>query len=305
MSRYDIAFMGHLATATVVPFHGPTFVERGGPAFFGPLAASCLGKKIAAITRIGRTEPELLEPLRSAGIALFVEDQETTQLRVVHPSESVDERQVFLVKHGGRFSLGDIPGIEPCLIHLGGLSHQEFSLELLQALKARGFILSVDMQSFVWQVKAETGAISLADLSEKRELLGLVDFVKVDVVEGEALTGTRSLQDQARILEDWGSRETVITCSDGALARSQGKTSYARFTNRSIAGRTGRGDTFSGAYLAHRLDRSVEESLRFAAALTSIKMESTGPFTGSLKDVLDRMGDPDSTASYPGFFISG
>ena len=51
----------------------------------------------------------------------------------------------------------------------------------------------------------------------------------------------------------------------------------------------GRGDTFFGAYLARRLDHSVEDSLRFAAALTSIKMESTGPFSGSLEDVIERM----------------
>lgn len=224
MENYDIVFMGHLATATIVPFHGPTFIERGGPAFFGPLAASCLDKKIAAITRIGRTEQDLLDPLRRAGIALFLEDRETTRLRVIHPSANVDERQVFIVKHGGHFSISDIPRVEPCLIHLGGLSHQEFSLELLHALKTLGFTLSVDMQSFVWQVEAETGSISLSDMPGKKEMLRLVDFVKADIVEGETLTGARNLQDQARILEDLGSRETVITCSDGALARSDGKT---------------------------------------------------------------------------------
>jgi len=53
----------------------------------------------------------------------------------------------------------------------------------------------------------------------------------------------------------------------------------------------GRGDTIMGSYLARRLDNSVEDSLRFAAALTSIKMESAGPFTGSIEDVIDRMAE--------------
>jgi hypothetical protein len=39
MSCYDIVFMGHLCTATIFPFKGDSFVERGGPAFFGLLAA--------------------------------------------------------------------------------------------------------------------------------------------------------------------------------------------------------------------------------------------------------------------------
>ena len=292
MNHYDIVFMGHLATATIIPFEGAPFVERGGPAFFGPIAASCLTKKIATVTRIAESEAQLLEPLKAAGIDLFVQSQETVKIRCVHPSVNVDERQMFLLKRGGYFSIDDMPPIEPCLIHLGGLSDHEFPLEFMRALKVRGFRLSVDMQSFVWHVDDQTQVIHMRDIPEKQELLSMVDFVKLDAVEAETLTGTNVLQDQADMLGDWGSSETVITFSDGALARSKGKSTFARFTNRSTRGRAGRGDTFSGAYLARRLDHSFEDSLRFAAALTSIKMESTGPFKGSLEDVIERMNDP-------------
>lgn len=290
--NYDIAFMGHLATATIIPFQGSSFIERGGQAFFGPLAASCLNKKIATVTSIGETEGQLLEQLKSAGIDLFVQPRETTQLRVVHGNADVDERQLFLVKHGGCFSVEDIPPIKPCLIHLGGLSPQEFSLKLMRTFRARGFRLSIDIQSFLWQADIQTGAIRLADVPEKKEILGMVDFIKLDVAEGQALTGTNVMRDQARILEEGGARESVITCSDGAQAHSEGKTRFAKFTNKNMKGRTGRGDTFSGAYLAYRLDHSVEDALEFATALTSIKMESLGPFTGSLEDIFERMGGP-------------
>lgn len=289
MNHYDIVFMGHLATATIVPFEGPPFVERGGPAFFGPLAASCLTERIAAVTRIARNEVQLLEPLKAAGIDLYIQPRETAQMRVVHPNVNVDERQIFLIRRGGYFCIDDMPPIEPCLIHLGGLSDHEFPLEFLQALKARGFRLSLDMQSFLWQVDDQTGAMHLKDVPEKKEILHMADFVKLDVMEAKVLTGADVLQDQAEMLEDWGCSETVITCSDGALVCSKGKIRYAKFDNRSTQGRTGRGDTFSGAYLARRLDHSVEDSLGFAVALTSIKMESTGPFRGSLEDVIERM----------------
>ena len=292
MNRYDIVFIGHFAKGTIVPFRGSGFAEWGGPMFFGPLAASCLAKRIATVTRIAESDEKLLEPLKTAGIDLFVQHRETVQMLVVHPNVDVDERQIFVIQRGGYFCIDDVPPIEPCLIHLGGLSDHEFPLEFLQALKARGFRLSVDMQSFVWQADDQTGAIHPKDVPEKKEILGMVEFVKLDVMEAKVLTGTDVLQDQADILEGWGSSETVITRSDGVLARHKGKTTFARFTNRSIQGRTGRGDTFSGAYLARRLDHSVEDSLRFAAALTSIKMESTGPFAGSLEDVMERMDDP-------------
>ena len=109
----------------------------------------------------------------------------------------------------------------------------------MQALKARGFRLSVDMQSFVWQVDDQTGAIHLGDVPEKKEILRMVDFVKLDVMEAKALTGTDVLQDQADMLEDWGSSETVITCSDGALASQQGKNHVREIHQQEHPGKNG------------------------------------------------------------------
>jgi sugar/nucleoside kinase (ribokinase family) len=198
MSRYDIVFVGHLATATIVPFEGSPFVERGGPAFFGPLAVSCLTERIATVTRIAESERQLLEPLKAAGIDLYVQYRETVQMRVVHPNANVDERQILLLRRGGTFGIDDMHLIEPCLIHLGGLSDHEFPLEFLQTLKARGFRLSVDMQSFVWQVDDQTGLVHWEDVPEKQDILRLVDFIKLDVKEAKTLTGTDVLQDQLK-----------------------------------------------------------------------------------------------------------
>ena len=124
---------------------------------------------------------------------------------------------------------------------------------------------------------------------KKKEIMRLADFVKLDIVEAKILTGTDNLADAATLCESWGSRETVITRSDVVLARRNGIDYFEKFSNKSSAGRTGRGDTTFGAYLARRLDHPVEQSLKFAAALASIKMESPGPFTGTVEDVLKRM----------------
>jgi sugar/nucleoside kinase (ribokinase family) len=292
MNQYDIVFMGNLGTGTIVPFQGATLVERGGPAFYGPIAASFITKRIAAVTRIAESEGPLLEPLKAAGIDLYIQPIETAQYRVVFPNVNVDERQFFLIKDGGYYCIENVPPIEPCLIHLGGCpSDHEFPIEFMQALKTRGFRLSVDIQSFIWHVDDQAEAIRLEDIPEKQDILRMVDFVKFDTMEAKALTGTDVIQDQARMLENWGSSETIITSSDGVLVRSNGKSMFAKFTNKSIQGRMGRGDTFTGAYLARRLNYPVEDSLRFAASLTSIKLESIGLFRGSMEDVIERMGD--------------
>jgi sugar/nucleoside kinase (ribokinase family) len=289
MNHYDIVCIGQMGMLTIVPFEGSPFVEPGSPVLFAAIGASCLGKRIAAVTRISESEEYLLEPMKTAGIDLFVQPGEINQSRVVFPTANVDQRQLFRIKVGEPFASSDIPPFEPCLIHLCCMGVREFQLDLMRALKARGFRVSVDMQSFVLQTDDETGAVHLKDVPEKKEILGMAHFVKLDAVEAKILTGADILQDQADMLEDWGSSETIITSSEGALARSKGRTAFVKFTNRTTRGRMGRGDTLMGSYLARRLDHSVEDSLRFAAALTSIKMESAGPFRGSLDDVIERM----------------
>ncbi|MFL7792422.1 MAG: carbohydrate kinase, partial [Anaerolineae bacterium] len=59
-------------------------------------------------------------------------------------------------------------------------------------------------------------------------------------------------------------------------------------------GRTGRGDTTFAAYLSWRQKHDVEKSLRFAAALVSLKMESPGPFQGTLDEVMKRIEEKHS-----------
>jgi sugar/nucleoside kinase (ribokinase family) len=290
-NQYDIGFIGQMGMGRIVPFEGSCSVAPATPLLFSAMGASCLGKKIAAVTKISESEEYLLETLKTAGISLFVQPGETHQYRVVFPTANVDQRQVFWIRIGDPFAIGDMPSLETRLIHLSCVGVRKFHIDLMRALKARGFRLSVDMQSFLLQPEHETAPVAahFEDVPEKKDILAMADFVKLDAVEAQILTGADVLQDQADILEEWGSSETVLTCSEGALARSKRKTTFAKFTNKSTQGRMGRGDTLMGSYLARRLDHSVEDSLRFAVALTSIKMESLGPFMGSVDDVIERM----------------
>jgi sugar/nucleoside kinase (ribokinase family) len=239
---------------------------------------------------MAREDESYLTPLRDAGIDVYLQPAaETTHMRVVHPTANMDERLMYQTGNAGFFSLEDLSLLEPCLAHLGALTDREFTLGFMRGLRERGFRLSIDLQSFVRQVDIETGEIHFRDVAEKRGIVNIVDMVKLDAVEAEILTGTADLEHAAMIVETWGCPEIVITRSDGVLARYKGRTCFEGFTNRNSQGRTGRGDTTTGSYLVRRLDHGVEESLKFAATLASIKMETPGPFSGTLEDVLRRM----------------
>ena len=300
MNSYDIVFIGEMGTTKVVPFLGPPFVVEHGPVLFSAMAASCQTKRIAVVTKVSESKEGLLGPLKAKGIDVMARPGELGEILVKLPGANLDERQAFLVKIGDSLGLDDIPPFEPCLVHLCCFGPRSVQVDLMRALKTRGCRLSVDMQGFVLRPDVKTGEVHPEDVPEKKEILTLADYVKLDAMEAQALTGTDVLQQQADILEDWGSSETVITCAEGALARGKGTTTFFKFTHSSILGRMGRGDTVMGSYLARRLDHSVEDSLHFAVALTSIKLESAGPFTGSMEEVLVRMQQVERCISQSG-----
>ena len=76
-----------------------------------------------------------------------------------------------------------------------------------------------------------------------------VTYLKVDRAEAEALTGETDLAAAARRLAAYGPREIVLTESAGVNVYADGEVHFAPFTSRSLAGRTGRGDTCFATYL--------------------------------------------------------
>lgn len=288
--NYDIAFLGHMCFDEVVPFQADRTVRPGSAVLCGAMAAARVGRKVAAIVKMSPADDRILQPMRDAGIrTLLIPAPQTSHMVVIHPSADVDDRRMFLKKNAGHIRIDEVPAIDAAHLHLAGISDQEFTLDLIRGLLGRGHNLSADAQSFVRQVDPATCEVHFRDVSAKREIVSLLQKVKLDVVEARLLTGHDDLERAALEVESWGCGEIMITEGKGVLARAGGTTYYEKFTNRSVVGRTGRGDTTFAGYLAWRMEHGPAESLRFAAALVSIKMETPGPFCGTLEDVRRRM----------------
>ena len=58
-----------------------------------------------------------------------------------------------------------------------------------------------------------------------------------------------------------------------------------------MLGRSGRGDTCVGSYVAARLEHPPEEALRWSAAVTSLKVAVPGPIRRSFEDILDLVNE--------------
>ena len=289
--KYDITFIGHMVYDEIIPFGGVARVAPGSAVLCGAMVAARVGKKVAVVTKMAQKDESILQPMKDLGIDTFlIPSEETSYNRVLHESENVDERTMTLIKSAGLISIDDVPALDSTCVHLAGISDTEFDMALMKGLKARNYpSLSVDMQSFVRHINPVTKNHEFSDVADKKEIVAMMDKVKLDIVEARLLTGTDDLEKAAIIVESWGCPEVMITHSEGVLARVNGKTYYEKFSNSNVTGRTGRGDTTFAAYLSHRLDHGVAESLKFAAALVSIKMETPGPFSGTLEDVNKRL----------------
>ena len=289
-STTDITFMGHMCYDEIHPFGGDAATAPGSAVLCGAMAAARVGANVTIVTRMNVADEPILDPMRTLGVhCVLIPSDRTTRMRVVHPCDDVDVREMDQTENAGFMQVDDMPAIKSRFVHLAGITDQEFTLDLIRGLRDRGYSVSTDMQSFVRQVDPATRKISFADVPAKAEITSLLDRVKLDVVEAKLLTGHDDLEAAARQFAAWGCPEVVITRSDGVLAHVNGKTFFEPFSNRSVVGRTGRGDTTFAGYMARRLDHAPAQALKFAAALVSLKMESPGPFAGTLQDVLERM----------------
>jgi sugar/nucleoside kinase (ribokinase family) len=142
--------------------------------------------------------------------------------------------------------------------------------------------VGMDVQGFV-RVPQGTELV-FQQWPDMREGLAHITYLKVDKAEAELLTGETDLQKAARKLAAFGPREIVLTQSSGVTVHVEGKTYQAPFVPRNLTGRTGRGDTCFGTYVAKRLSVSPEEACRWAAAVTTLKQERPGPWRGTPAD---------------------
>ena len=136
---------------------------------------------------------------------------------------------------------------------------------------------------------SEGGTFAFKDWPDKERYLRHVTYLKADSLESEVIAGTPDREKAAKILHRLGAREVMITHSSEVILYDGERMFRAPFNPSNLSGRTGRGDTCFISYMAWRLTHGIEESLRYAAALTSIKMEKPGPFMGTMEDVFARM----------------
>ncbi len=277
----DIMMIGHFAKDRLV-VDGQAELASGGAVYYGSIVLRRLGVSVAVVTRLHPDDFPLLAELEDQGVHVFaIPAPATSGIENIYNSADMERRICKLMGFAGPFRPEDIPPLSARIYVVASIIAGEVGLPLLESLAQRGPV-AIDIQGFV-RVR-DNGDLVFRPWADLEEGLAHVTYLKVDRAEAEMLTGQTDLQAAARQLADYGPREVVVTQSSGVTVFAEGRIYQAPFTPRSLAGRTGRGDTCFAAYLGQRLTASPEEATRIAAAITTLKQEKPGPWQGSRRD---------------------
>lgn len=286
MPLYDIALIGHVSKDIIID-RSKVIRQLGGAVVYSSAAAMRSGARVFVLTKAAPADADVREYFRSEGIeATILPTTVSTSIQNTYESDDRELRNARLVAQAEAFTDAELEGIEARVFHLAGLFAGEVPESFAEVLAGRGKV-ALDAQGVVR--RSEGGRLVSCDWESKQRFLPSIAYLKTDAAEAEVLTGTSDRERAACILHDLGTREVMVTHNIEVLVFDGRMIHRAPFTARNLSGRTGRGDTCFAAYLAWRLGHDVDESVRYAAALTSIKMETPGPFGGSVQSVKQRM----------------
>jgi len=283
---FDLVVIGNYTKDTIVSPSGTRMVDGGG-FNYGAHVARMMGLKTAAVTRLAREDDRVVEALVGLGVAVFpTYTPHSTTLRLYYPTADVDQRIITVTHTAGSFTPEQVKGLNAKAFLINASIRGEVGAEVIRELGAKRAVLAADIQGFI-RVVAPDGTLAGAPWPEREQVLAQFEILKTDAVEAELLTGIADHRDAARRIAAWGPREIVLTHRDGLLVFAEGRFHDAPFRPRQLVGRSGRGDTCIAAYVAKRLTAPPEEACLWAAAVTSLKMESEGPLKRSAAAVED------------------
>ena len=286
---YDVICIGNYTKDTIISPSGVRYVD-GGAVNYAAHAAARIGFKVAVVTRLASEDGRVVEKFAQAGIDCFpTYTPHSTLMNLEYPTNNPDIRNLSVTETAGSITLSEVEGLQVKAAVIGTSLRGEVGLDVIQGLNKKGLVLSADMQGFVRVLRDQK--LVYEPWEEMQTTLAYLDILKSDAVEAEFLTGERDIHKAAQIYAQMGPKEIVLTHKDGLLVLAEGQFHELGFFPQRVNGRSGRGDTCLGTYVAVRLVKPPAEACVWAAAVTSLKMENLGPFNRSIGEVEDLIRD--------------
>lgn len=286
--EYDIFFFGHLAI-DLIKTPSKEYEMTSGPVLFAVWTAHQLGLSIGVLTKTSSGERRRLREFPLAEEDIFWRGSGETVYSILrYTTENMEQRVITTLKMADPYRIEDFPSFSARLIYYCGLFLGDVDLDTLRQISKRAPV-AVDVQGLMRRVFPD-GAVKYVPWKEYREILPLCRYFKADAAEAAFLTGIDTEKHEGRVqaverLLQWGAKEVVLSHHEELVAANDSGLVSSPLRNRSLSGRTGRGDTCFTSYVSERFHKEPGEAIRFAAATTSMKLEDPGPFKKSRPEV--------------------
>lgn len=284
----DICCIGHITLDKIVTPKQTNYMP-GGTSYYFSHGMSQLDdfKHYKLVTALAESELNSVEEIRSKGIEVkVIPSQKTVYFENVYGVDQNNRTQRVLAK-ADPFTIDSLQDVEANIFHLGSLLSDDFSLEVIKFLSTKGR-LAVDAQGYLREVRGDK--VYAVDWEDKIEALKYIDILKVNEHEMEVLTGYNVPELAALRLAEWGVKEVLITLGSlGSLIYAESKFHHIpAYPPKEVVDATGCGDTYVAGYLYKRNQgASYVEAGCFAAAMSTLKLEHSGPFSGTEDNIRD------------------
>jgi sugar/nucleoside kinase (ribokinase family) len=278
--KYDVVLAGPISW-DLICVGGQTETLVGGGVWYAAFPLATLGLKTALVTRLHPRDRPLLEPLERLGVTLFpVDSIETTSVENLYSDLTMETRTCRALACSAALLPENLPDVEARVFYGGALMRGEVPLETVRAMARKGRLV-VDLQGYLRYRSGE--ALLTGPYDGMPQLLGLVHTLKADLAEAEVATGTVDPEQAARRLASYGPSEVLISGHNRLSVLVEGTFYQDALNPTSMAGRTGRGDTWTSTYVGCRLlGKEPAEALRTASRVTSLKVAVPGPYLGPI-----------------------
>lgn len=282
--HYDICCIGHTTMDRVItPLE--TVSMPGGTSFYFSSAMAAVDVAYVLVTSLAKKDQPILAPLEEKGISIRAYSSAHTLFFENSYGHNPNDRTQRVLQEADPFTPEQVTGINASIYHLGTLMAGDIPAAAIKALAAKGKI-SLDVQGYLRKVSDK--AVLPIDWAEKENLLPFVHFLKANEEEMAVLTGQRDADKGAKQLLAWGAKEVIITLgSEGSIIYTADDSALIpAFVPTVLKDATGCGDTYMAGYLYRRCKgHSIEEAGAFAAAMATLKLQASGPFCGTEREV--------------------
>ncbi|WP_295722027.1 PfkB family carbohydrate kinase [uncultured Methanobrevibacter sp.] len=281
-------------TKDINSFQAKVSISIGGPVYYESFVFENLNLNYTVLTTLKKEDEYLLDEFPDKEKIIKVFKENTLEFENIYLNDSTRTQKSNFANipitvedfENSNINVEDYDGIL-----FNPLVFTDLDLDLLRYLSKFNIPILLSLQGSL-RYSSLNGSVEYKVPLNLGDILKYIDFLFLDEFEFKFIYPSAEINNISSIFNVFDICEVIITRNHkGSIVYDNNKNIYydiKPYVVKRILSPTGAGDTYMAAYSAKRLNNgNIEDSGKFASVISSLKIESIGPFNNSLNDVLD------------------